>query len=285
MNFKKISFIASLAMAMAMSAFAQEAPADDDGEWASAPESSEVSADSTTGTYDGSADSEFADDEEYASAYARYKSQTTKKTEIERQRTEGFARPVLLGIRAQGGINTFFGENSDGWKIGFQGGAGLMLKMNLGIKNLSLVPELTFNYRRYTYEKEMADGLYTNESVINIFIFEIPIIVRYEFESTDFYVGLGLNLGLKLNGSSSFENVSNNGDRTPHPNPDPVMTSSMEIGAGLDLGYMISRNTYINLRVVQCFTSLLNKILVEAQSFQNSSLLTFQTTAGISFLF
>lgn len=278
MNFKKLSFIASVAMALSTPVLAQEA-SDDDG-WASAPESTEASADSTAGTYDGTSDSEFADDEEYASAYARYKAQTTKKTDIERQRTEGFARPVLLGFRAQGGINTFFGENSDGWKIGFQGGAGLMLKMNLGLKNVSLVPELTFNYRRYTYEMEMADGLYTNEATINILIFEIPIIVRYEFESSDFYVGAGLNLGLKLNGSSEF--ISSGGK---HPNPDPVMTSGMEVGAAIDLGYMFSRNTYVNLRATQCFTSLLNKTLVEAQAFQNSSLLTFQTTLGISFLF
>lgn len=278
MNFKKFSLIASLAMAMSAPIFAQEA-SDDDGEWASAPESTEASTDST-GTYDGTSDSEFADDEEYASAYARYKTQTTKKSDIERQRTEGFARPVLLGFRGQGGINTFFGEGSSGWKLGFQGGAGLMLKMNLGVKNVSLVPELTFNYRRYTYEKEMADGLYTNEATINIFIFEIPIIVRYEFENNDFYVGAGLNLGLKLNGGSEF--ISSGGKS---PNPDPVMTSGMEVGAAIDLGYMFSRNAYINLRVTQCFTSLLNQTLVDAAAFQNSTLLTFQSTLGLSFLF
>lgn len=263
---------------MSTPVLAQEA-SNDDGEWASAPESTEASTDST-GSYDGSSDAEFADDEEYASAYARYKAQTTKKTDIERQRNEGFARPVLLGFRGQGGINTFFGKNSDGWKVGFQGGAGLVLKMNLGIKNVSLVPELTFNYRHYTYEKEMADGLYTNEAAINILIFEIPIIVRYEFENNDFYVGAGINLGLKLNGSSEF--ISSGG---PSPNPDPVMTSGMEVGAAIDLGYMFSRNTYVNLRVTQCFTSLLNQTLVDAAAFQNSTLLTFQSTLGISFLF
>ena len=268
-----------MAVALSTPVLAQET-FDNNDEWVSTPESTEATADSTVGTYDGSSDSEFADDEEYASAYARYKSQITKKTDIERQRAEGFARPVLLGFRGQGGINTFFGENSDGWRVGFQGGIGLMLKMNLGIKNVSLVPELTFNYRRYTYEMEMADGLYTNEATINIFIFAIPIIVRYKFENQNFYVGIGLNLGLKLNGRSSF--ISSGGK---HPNPDPVMTSGMEVGAALDLGYMVSRNTYINLRTSQCFTSLLNKTLVEASAFKNSTLLTFQTTLGLSFLF
>lgn len=276
MNLKKFSLIASLAMAMSTPVLAQEA-SNDDGEWASAPESTEASTDST-GSYDGSSDAEFADDEEYASAYARYKAQTTKKTDIERQRTEGFARPVLLGVRAQGGINTFFGENSDGWELGFQGGAGLLLKMSLGVKNVSLVPELTFNYRRYTYEKEMSDGLYTNEAIINVIVFEIPIVIRYTFEDYDFFIGLGLNLGLKLNGTSTFTSSGGTRENT-------VATSGMEIGGALDLGYMMSRNIHLNLRVVQCFTSLLNKTLVDEPTFYDSSLNTFQTTIGISYLF
>ena len=256
-------------MALSMPAFAQEDSADD--EWVSAPQAgeSENAAFDSTATYDGTSDAEFADDEEYASAYARYKAQTTKKTEIERQRTEGFARPVMLGVRAQGGINTFFGENSDGWEIGFQGGAGILLKMNLGIKNLSLVPELTFNYRRYTYEKDMSDGLYTNEAVINVIVFEIPIIIRYTFEDYDFFVGLGLNLGLKLNGTSTFTSSGGTRENT-------VATSGMEVGGALDLGYMMTRNVHLNLRVVQCFTSLLNKTLVDEPTFYESSLNTFQ---------
>lgn len=268
-----------MAAALSMSAFAQEASASDD-EWASIPQadSDAGSVTDSTATYDGSSDAEFADDEEYASAYARYKAQTTKKSEIERQRTEGFARPVLLGVRAQGGINTFFGENSDGWELGFQGGAGLLLKMSLGVKNVSLVPELTFNYRRYTYEKEMSDGLYTNEAVINVIVFEIPIVIRYTFEDYDFFIGLGLNLGLKLNGTSTFTSSGETRENT-------VATSGMEIGGALDLGYMMSRNIHLNLRVVQCFTSLLNKTLVDEPTFYDSSLNTFQTTIGISYLF
>lgn len=286
MNFKKISLIASLAFALSTPAWSQDATdgsATDDGEWASAPEesASETSSDSASvgsdvPAYDGSADAEFADDEEYASAYAKYKAETTKKADIERQRTEGFARPIMLGFRAQGGINTFLGENSDGWGMGFQIGAGIVLKMNLGIKNLSLVPELTFNFRRYSYEKDM--DIYTNKATIKVTMFEIPIIIRYTFEDYDFYVGLGLNLGLKLNGSSEFKGSGDSRYNT-------VATNSFEAGAALDLGYMIARNTYLNLRVIQCFTSLLNKTLVDEPSFYNSSLDTFQATAGISFLF
>lgn len=274
MNFKKFSLIASFALAISMPVMAQDAA--DDGEWASIPDA-ESAPESTVPAYDGSSDSEFANDEEYASAYARYKAETTKKADIERQRTEGFARPIMLGFRAQGGINTFFGTNSDGWDLGFQVGAGLILKMNLGLKNVSLVPELTFNYRHYSYEKDMQN-IYTNKATIDVTMFEIPIMIRYTFEDYDFYVGLGLNLGLKLNGSSTFETSGGTRENT-------VATSGMEVGGTLDLGYMIARNVYFNIRVVQCFTSLLNKTLVDEPTFYESSLNTFQTTGGISFLF
>ena len=269
MDFKRLSVAFAMALAFSMPAMAQ----DDDEGWATAP-SAQSSGDDQS--YDGSTDSEFANDEEYASAYARYKAETTKKSEINRMRNEGFQRAVLLGIRAQGGINTFFGENSDGWKIGYQGGGGLLLKMNFMVKNLSLVPELTFNYRHYTYEQDM--DAYTNEASIDLFMFEIPIIFRYTFEDYDFYVGLGINMGLKLNGSSEFKTSGGKRDNT-------VATSGMEVGGAFDIGYMLTRWVSVDIRVVQCFTSLLNKTLVAEEAFYDSSLNTFYTTLGINFMF
>ncbi|WP_298767722.1 outer membrane beta-barrel protein [uncultured Fibrobacter sp.] len=271
------------AFALAMPVMAQEA-SEDDGEWATAADASSGNDGSSEnaavepGTYDGSTDSEFANDEEYASAYARYKAETTKRSDINRQRNEGFARAVLLGVRAQAGINTFFGENSDGWNTGFQVGGGLMLKMNFMLKNLSLVPELTFNYRHYTYEMDM--DIYTNEGSIDIFIFDIPIIFRYTFEDYNFFVGLGLNMGLKLSGTSEFKNgaASEAQDNT-------ISTSGMEVGGVFDIGYMITRWVHVDLRVVQCFTSLSNKSLMREDIFLESSLNTFYTTIGVSFLF
>lgn len=280
MNFSRLPILVSLVAALSFNAFAQDA--DDDGEWATAEDAAQIAnGDSETapaaeGSYDGSADSEFANDEEYASAYARYKAETTKKSDINRQRNEGFSRTVLLGVRAQAGINTFFGQNSDGWSLGFQGGAGLMLKMNLGIKNLSLVPELTFNYRRYNFKEDV--GVYTNEATLDIFMFEIPLVVRYTFEDYDFFVGLGLNLGLKLNGSSEFSSSGGTYYNT-------VATSGMEVGGAFDIGYMLTRFVHIDLRVVQCFTSLLNEALVAEPRFYDSKLMTFNTTLGVSFLF
>ena len=276
MDLKRLCVILATAFALSVPAMAQNDSSDDE-EWATAP-SAESTSENDAPAYDGSTDSEFANDEEYASAYARYKAETTKKSEINRMRNEGFARAVMLGIRAQVGTNTLFGENSDGWKMGFQVGGGLMLKMNFMLKDLSLVPELTFNYRHYVYEKDM--NIYTNTGSIDIFIFDIPIIFRYTFEDYNFYVGLGLNMGLKLNGTSEFKNgaATESQDNT-------ISTSGMEVGGAFDLGYMLTRWVHVNIRVVQCFTSLSNKSLMREDVFLESSLKTFYTTVGVSFLF
>lgn len=276
MDLKRLCVILATAFALSVPAMAQNDSSDDEG-WATAP-SAESTSENDAPAYDGSADSEFANDEEYASAYARYKAEATKKSEINRMRNEGFARAVMLGIRAQVGTNTLFGENSDGWKMGFQAGGGLMLKMNFMLKDLSLVPELTFNYRHYVYEKDM--NIYTNTGSIDIFIFDIPIIFRYTFEDYNFYVGLGLNMGLKLNGTSEFKNgaATESQDNT-------ISTSGMEVGGAFDLGYMLTRWVHVNIRVVQCFTSLSNKSLMREDVFLESSLKTFYTTVGVSFLF
>ena len=238
MDFKRLSVILATAFALSVPVMAQDDASDDEG-WATAP-SAESSSGDDAPAYDGSTDSEFANDEEYASAYARYKAETTKKSEINRMRNEGFARAVMLGV--------------------------------------SLVPELTFNYRHYVYEKDM--NIYTNTGSIDIFIFDIPIIFRYTFEDYNFYVGLGLNMGLKLNGTSEFKNgaATESQDNT-------ISTSGMEVGGAFDLGYMLTRWVHVNIRVVQCFTSLSNKSLMREDIFLESSLNTFYTTVGVSFLF
>ena len=265
-----------MALAFSMPAMAQD---DDDG-WVSTP-STENASGEEAGTYDGSTDSEFANDADYAQAYARYKNEATSKAEINRQRTEGFARAIMLGVRAQGGTNTFFGSNSDGWSLGWQAGGGLLVKMPLGIKDLFIVPELTFNFRQYRYEQKTDYG--TNEASIDIMMFEIPIIVRYVLEDYNFYLGLGLNIGLKLTGSSEFDMGLDIGNDKHYENT--IATSGVEVGGALDLGYMFSRYVHFNIRVVQCFTSLLNQTLVAQKEFMDSTFLTFYTTAGISIFF
>lgn len=275
MNFKKFSLLAALTMALSMPVWAQDSETPSGDEWVSADDANKAPVEEEA-TYDGSADSEFANDEEYASAYAKYKAQSTKKSDIERQRNEGFARAVLLGVRGQVGANTFLGHNSDGWGTGFQIGGGLLVKMNLGIKHLSLVPELTFNYRYYTYEKDME--IYTNEASIDIMMFEIPMVVRYTVEDWGFFIGAGVNLGLKLTGSSEFSTSGETRENT-------VATSGMEVGGVFDLGYMLTRWVSLDLRFVWCFTSLLNETLVAEEAFSESTLNTFYTSVGVSFMF
>ncbi|MBR6453546.1 MAG: outer membrane beta-barrel protein [Fibrobacter sp.] len=270
-------------LALSTSAFAQSS---DDDEWVSADSpSTSATSNTSTGSYDGTSDSEFANDEEYASAYARYKTQTTSRSEISKQRSEGFSQSVFLGARLQGGFNTFLGSNSDGWGAGWNAGAGLIIKISMFSKNFSLVPELTFNYRQYYYEKNME--VYTNKAKLNIMLFELPIMFRYTFDQYDFFAAAGLHLGLKLMGDTEFTSeangnvVANNTTKSTNT----FVSTNMEVGLAIEGGYMLTRNTHINLRVVQCFTNLLNQGLTVEPSFTNSTLLTFYTNLGISFLF
>lgn len=277
MKTKTLSLICGLIFAVSSAVFAQN---DEYDEWIG--ESSDTqSKPAASKSYDGSTDSEFADDEDYAQAYARYKSETTTKAEINRQRTEGFSRAIMLGIRAQGGTNTFFGSNSDGWGPGWQVGGGLLVKMPLGIKFMYVVPELTFNFRQYLYQNSTEYG--EDNASIDIMMFEIPIIVRYTLEDYNMYFGLGLNIGLTLMSSSEYNQGLEIGSDKKYDNT--IKTSGVEVGGAFDIGYMFSRYLHFNFRVVQCFTSLLNQTLVAQKEFMDSTLLTFYVTAGISIYF
>ena len=234
MLLKKSCLLASIILALSTSAFAQS----DDDEWISADSpSSSTTSNTSTGSYDGTSDSEFANDEEYASAYARYKTQTTSRSEISKQRSEGFSQSVFLGARIQGGYNTFLGPNSDGWGAGWNAGAGLIIKISMFTKNFSLVPELTFNYRRYFYEKDM--DVYTNKAKLNIMLFELPIMFRYTFDQYDFFAAAGLHLGLKLMGDTEFTSeanggvVANNGGTSTNT----FVSTNMEVGLAIQHQY------------------------------------------------
>ena len=282
MLLKKSCLLASIILALSTSAFAQS----DDDEWISADSpSSSTTSNTSTGSYDGTSDSEFANDEEYASAYARYKTQTTSRSEISKQRSEGFSQSVFLGARIQGGYNTFLGPNSDGWGAGWNAGAGLIIKISMFTKNFSLVPELTFNYRRYFYEKDM--DVYTNKAKLNIMLFELPIMFRYTFDQYDLFAAAGLHLGLKLMGDTEFSSEANGGVVTGNADKstNTFVSTNMEVGMAIEGGYMLTRNIHLNLRIVQCFTNLLNQGLTVEPSFTNSTLLTFYTNVGVSFLF
>ena len=284
MLLKKSCILASMILALSTSALAQSSSDDDDWLSADSPSPSTTS-EKPAGTYDGSTDSEFANDEEYASAYARYKTETTSRSEISRQRKEGFSQSVFVGAKLQGGFNTFLGSNSDGWGAGWNAGAGLILTISMFTKNFSLVPELTFNYRQYNYEKDM--DVYTNKAQLNIMLFELPIMFRYTFEQNDFFAAAGLHLGLKLMGDTEFSSEAKGGVVTNNStkSTNTFVSTNMEVGLAIEGGYMLTRSVHLHLRVVQCFTNLLNQGLTVEPSFSNSTLLTFYSNLGISFLF
>ena len=271
-----------MVLALSTSAFAQSS---DDDEWVSVDSPRPATSENNSSSYDGTNDSEFANDEEYASAYARYKTQTTSRSEISKQRSEGFSQSVFLGARVQGGFNTFLGSNSDGWGAGWNVGAGLIIKISMFTKNFSLVPELTFNYRQYNYEKDM--DVYTNKAKLNIMLFELPIMLRYTFDQYDLFAAAGLHLGLKLMGDTEFSSEANGGVVTGNADKstNTFVSTNMEVGMAIEGGYMLTRNIHLNLRIVQCFTNLLNQGLTVEPSFTNSTLLTFYTNVGVSFLF
>ena len=285
MLLRKSCLLASMVLALTTSAFAQSS---DDDEWVSVDSPRPASSSDSNTSYDGSNDSEFANDEDYASAYARYKTQTTSRSEISKQRSEGFSQYVFLGAHLQGGFNTFLGSHSDGWGAGWNVGGGLIIKISMFTKNFSLVPELTFNYRQYNYEKEMND-LYTNKAKINIMLFELPIMFRYTFEQYDFFAAAGLHLGLKLMGSAEYGSEPKAGVIADSDNglksTTEIATTNMEVGFAIEGGYMLTRNIHVNLRIVQSITNLLNQGLTVKQPFDKATLLTFYTNAGISFLF
>lgn len=231
--------------------------------------------------YDGSAANEFADDAEYAAEYAQYRREKTSKAEINRQRAEGFARSILLGARASAGVNTFIGNETSGWGLGFQGSAGLLVQLPLGVKNLNMVPELVFTYRHYSYSSETDFG--DNDASIDIMMFEIPLIVRYTFVDYNVFLGLGLNLGLKLSGSSEFNQNIDMGEDKTYDNT--IATTGFELGAAVDVGYMLTRWVQLNIRLVQGFTNLLNQTLNAERSFKDSNFLTSYASLGICFLF
>jgi hypothetical protein len=275
MNLRIVPFLAAAMLAATVPSLADEFDDFDNDETTTSTERSSPES------YDGSAASEFADDAEYAAEYAQYRREKTSKAEINKQRAEGFARSILLGVRASAGVNTFIGNETSGWGLGFQGSAGLLVTLPLGVKNLNMVPELVFTYRHYRYANETDFG--DDDASIDIMMFEIPLVVRYTFVDLNMFVGLGLNLGLKLSGSSEFnQNLDLGEDKT---RSNTIATTGFELGAAVDLGYMLTRWVQLNIRLVQGFTNLLNQTLNAEASFKDSNFLTSYASVGICFLF
>ena len=211
--------------------------------------------------------------------YDRY---LQENAEMYRARKEGFSRSIQIGVRAAGGMNTLFGKKSEDWKFGYQAGGGILVRLPIGIRHVSLVPELDFVYRKYNYE---TDNEYSkSEANLDYMLFEIPIVLRYTFDEDNFFVGLGMNLDLKLTGSSEYtQKMKETGEKDKRKNTLP--SSGVELGGVFNIGYAINRWLVADIRVVQCFTNLLNKDAIAESSLTGAELYTFYTSLGLTFVF
>ena len=211
--------------------------------------------------------------------YDRY---LQENAEMYRARKEGFSRSIQIGLRAAGGMNTVFGKKSDDWGFGYQAGGGILVRLPIGIRHVSLVPEIDFVYRKYNYESKNEYS--KTEGHLDYMLFEIPILLRYTFDEDNFFVGIGMNLDLKLTGSSEVtQKTKETGEKDKRKNTLP--SSGVELGGVFNVGYAINRWLIADIRVVQCFTNLLNEDAIAESSLSKAHLYTFYTSLGLTFVF
>ena len=203
-----------------------------------------------------------------------------------RARKEGFSKGMQFGIRLGVGASKIFGTKDENWNLGFEGNGGLMTRLLLG-RTIGIATELNFSYRHYSYEAKTSYS--RNKATIDEMLFEIPVMGQYIFDDDGFFVGLGVNIGLKMSGDSEFkQDVTTDNDKAKEnadaPVPNPLPTEGVEIGGLFDIGYIVNRNFMVDLRVVQNFTNLLDLDLIAESTLMHSKLYTMHVTLGVSFL-
>lgn len=209
---------------------------------------------------------------------------TNENKEIYRARKEGFYTSINLGFRLAGGVNLLFGEKSDTWKPGYLGNFGIFVRIPFGAQTFRLMTALDFSYRRYLYEEstEFSD----NEAYVEMYMFEIPFMLRYIGEDDGFFFGIGADLGLKLSGFSEFKQESEiEGKLQKDKRDKTIPTNGVEIGAVLDFGYLIDGHFGIDIRVVQYFTNLVDEDNLAESTLFKSELWPFNATFGIFYQF
>ena len=199
-----------------------------------------------------------------------------------RARKEGFSKGVQFGVRVAGGASKSFGNKADDWNLGFEGGAGLMARLPLG-NTLGVAAELNFSYRHYSYEGKTDYS--NNKATIDEMLFEIPVMAQYVFDEDGLFMGIGLNLGLKMSGDSEFkQNTTINGKQVKSTNSNTIPTEGVEIGGLFDIGFVVNRWMVLDLRVIQNFTNTLDQDLIAESTLMHSKLYTMHTTLGVTFL-
>ena len=209
---------------------------------------------------------------------------TNENKEIYRARKEGFYTSINLGFRLAGGVNLLFGNKSDTWGPGYLGNFGLFVRIPFGAQTFRLMTAVDFSYRRYLYEEttEFSD----NEAYVEMYMFEIPLMLRYIGEDDGFFFGIGGDLGLKLSGFSEFKQESEiEGKLQKDKRDKTIPTNGVEIGAIVDFGYLIDGHFGIDIRIVQYFTNLLDEDNLAESTLFKSELWPFNATFGVFYQF
>ena len=230
--------------------------------------------------------SRYDDDDD--DTYDRY---ANENADISRASREGFSNGFTLGFRFGGGFNAFFlGERTENWRLGYEASAGIVAQTKIGIPELSISVGLQFSYFRYRYEAnddfEYDDYSEKDEAQLNVILFEVPAIVKYTLESNDITIGAGVNLGIKLMGSSNFDQTISTSTTTEHisSKDDPLPTEGVELSGIVEFGYLVNRNFSVDLRLLQRFTNLLNNDVAEVSEIdlKKAALYGFHVTIGLS---
>lgn len=204
--------------------------------------------------------------------------------EIYRARKEGFYTSIALGIRVAGGVNLLFGEKADTWGLGYLGNGGMLVKIPFGVQSFRFITGLDFSYRRYLHEE--SNEISDNEAYIEMYMFEIPFMFRYIGDDDGFFIGIGGDVGLKLTGFSQFKQESYvEGKKQKDKRDKTIPTNGVELGAVIDMGFMIDSHFGIDVRVVQYFTNLVDEDNLAESTLFDSELMPLNITLGVFYQF
>lgn len=204
--------------------------------------------------------------------------------EIYRARKEGFYTSIGLGFRLAGGANKLFGDKADTWDPGYVANVGMFAKIPFGVQGLRFFAGLDFGYRRYMHEE--STKISDNEAYVEMYMFEIPLMFRYIGDDDGFFISLGGDIGLKLSGYSEFKQETPiDGTTQKDKRKKTIPTNGVQLGAAIDMGYMIDNNFGIDVRAVQYFTNLLDEDNLAESTLFDSNLMSLSVTLGIFYQF
>ncbi|MCQ2093133.1 MAG: PorT family protein [Fibrobacter sp.] len=224
-------------------------------------------------------DAEYTHDDDEDDARDHYVSESASEYAA---RKEGFSKLLQFGIRAEGGLSFLFGTKSEDWGLGYEAGAGLIGRLPIYRRTLGLQMEFSYSFRHYSYEKSVSYG--HNEAELAQTQFKIPVMLQYFFDDDGFYVNFGINLGLKMSGESTYhQTIFDDGKTIKDKHSNTLPTVGVDVGAIVDLGYMITSWMSVDLRVIQNFNNLLYADGIFESPVMGSKLYALRTTLGVAF--